>query len=171
MLERKERSVLSQGSSSQQGQQPQRRSQFSSPMAQMDRLFDEMFKRPFFSLWSHRLGGEQESEALYVPIDVFEDNESVIVKAEIPGIRKEDINVQLTGDTITISGEKKSESKVQEENFYRMESSYGSFVRSCQLPQGCLSDKARAIFKDGVLEIRIPKSPEAQQRTKQITIE
>lgn len=170
MLERKEKGV-SQGSSSQQGGQLQRRSEFLSPMAQMDRLFDEMFKRPFFSLWGTRLSGEGEREQLYVPIDVFEDGESVTVKAEIPGIKKENINVQLTGDTITISGEKKSESKVQEENYYRMESSYGSFLRSCQLPQGCLSDKARATFKDGVLEIRIPKSPEAQQQTKQITIE
>jgi HSP20 family protein len=143
------------------------------PMAQMDRLFDEIFKRPFFSLWSHRMGGgEQEAEQqLFVPVDVFEDGESVIVRAEMPGIRKEDINVQLTPDTITITGEKRSESRVQEDNYYRMECSSGSFTRTCQLPAETLSDRARAVFKDGVLEVRIPKSLETRQRGRSLNIE
>lgn len=190
MLERRERSFLGSQGSSQGSQEPGRQQQqvpiqskssersserqgrSSYPMAQMDRLFDEVFKRPFFSLWSHRMGGEEESEQqLYVPMDIFEDGESVVVKAEMPGIRKEDINVQLTPDTITITGEKKSEQRVQENDFYRMESSYGSFTRTCQLPAEILTDKARAVFKDGVLEIRIPKSLETRQRGRQITIE
>jgi HSP20 family protein len=188
MLERREKSILGQGSNTgsqssselsreqvSQGQvqsRSHRRSESEYPMAQMDRLFDEIFKRPFFSLWSHRLGGEQAAEEqLYVPVDIFEDGESVIVKAEMPGIKKEDINVQLTPDTITISGQKKTEKRVEEENYFRMESSSGSFTRTCQLPAEIITDKARAVFKDGVLEVRIPKSMETRQRGRSLTIE
>jgi HSP20 family protein len=142
-----------------------------SPIAQMDRLFDEMFKRPFFSLLSPRLSGGEEIERLYVPIDIYEDGESVVCKAEIPGMKKEDISVQLTPDSIIISGEKRSERKVEESNFYRLESSSGSFTRTCQLPTEIIPDKARAVFKDGVLEVRVPKSEEAARRVKKINIE
>jgi HSP20 family protein len=143
---------------------------FFSPIAQMDRLFDEVFKRPFFSLWSPRLGS-QEMEQLYLPVDIFEDGESVIVKAEIPGIKKENINVQLTPDSITISGKKTDEQRVEQKDYYRLERSYGSFTRTCQLPVETMTDKARAVFKDGVLEVRIPKSQEAAQRTRKLNIE
>jgi HSP20 family protein len=141
-----------------------------SPIAQMDRLFDEVFKRPFFSLWSPRLAGE-EMEPLYLPVDIFEDGESVIVKAEIPGIKKEDINVQLAPDSITISGKKTGEERVERKDYYRVERSYGSFSRTCRLPAEILTDKARAVFKDGVLEVRIPKSMESAQRVKKVTVE
>jgi len=180
MLERGEKSsLLGERQSSllgerQQGQvqrqQDVQGSRFSPPIAQMDRLFDEVFKRPFFSLWSPRLGGE-EMEQLYLPVDIFEDGESVIVKCEIPGIKKEDINVQLTPDSITISGKKGSEQRVQQKDYYRLECSYGSFTKTCQLPVEILTDKARAVFKDGVLEVRIPKSQEAAQRVRKLTIE
>jgi HSP20 family protein len=146
--------------------------QFLSPMAQMDRLFDDMFKRPFFSLWSPHMGGaDTEMEQLYLPVDIYEDGESVVVKAEIPGIRKEDLNVEITADRITISGEKVSEQRVQQKDFHRLERSYGSFSRSCQLPVETLPDKARAVFKDGVLEVRIPKSEEAVRRVRKLTVE
>lgn len=141
-----------------------------SPMAQMDRLFDEVFKRPFFSLWSPRLAGG-EIEDLYMPVDMFEDGESVVVKAEIPGIRKEDVNVELTPDSITISGKKSGEERTEQKDYFRLERSYGSFTRSLQLPVETITDKARAVFKDGVLEVRIPKNPEALQRAKKLTIE
>ena len=168
MLEKGEKDVLRQGERQQQGQLQGNR--FLSPIAQMDRLFDEVFKRPFFSLWSPRLGGE-EIEQLYLPVDIYEDGESVIVKAEIAGIRKEDINVQLAPDSITISGKKTGEQKVEQKDYYRLERSYGSFSRTCQLPSEILTEKARAVFKDGVLEVRIPKSQEAAQRVKKLNIE
>jgi HSP20 family protein len=142
-----------------------------SPFAQMDRLFDEVFKRPFFSLWSTRMsGGEEAEQQIYLPVDIFEDGESVMVRAEIPGIRKEDLNLQLTPDSITISGKKSNEQKVQEKDFYRLECSYGSFTRTCQLPAEITVDKARAVFKDGILEVRIPKSLETT-RSRKLSIE
>ena len=174
MLE-KEKSFLKEDERQQQGRGELQGSQgrsggFLSPIAQMDRLFDEVFKRPFFSLWSPRLGGE-EMEQLYLPVDIFEDGESVIVKAEIPGIKKEDINVQLAPDSITISGKKSGEEKVERKDYYRVERSYGSFSRTCHLPVETMTDKARAVFKDGVLEVRIPKSQESVQRVKKLIIE
>ncbi|HJV65364.1 MAG TPA: Hsp20/alpha crystallin family protein [Geomonas sp.] len=170
MFEKNERSILESGQRQQGSLQKQESRGFHSPLAQMDRLFDEMFKRPFFSLWNTGMGGET-SESLYVPMDIYEDGESVIVKAEIPGMKKEDLNVQLTPDSITISGEKTSERKVHEGNYYRCETSSGSFSRTCHLPVETLSDKARATFKDGILEVRIPKSEEAAKRVKKLTIE
>lgn len=171
MLEKNEKSFLNPGQRQSGGQlESSQGSRLPSPLAQMDRLFDEMFKRPFFSLWSPRLSGE-ESQNLYVPVDIFEDGESVVVKAEIPGLKKEDINVQLTPDSITISGEKTSERRVEESNFYRVECSSGSFSRTCSLPTEIMPDKARAVFKDGVLEVRIPKSEEAARRVRKLNIE
>ena len=184
MLEKSEKSFLKPGQRQGQGEllqsqgrgsgsllQREQGSRFLSPIAQMDRLFDEVFKRPFFSLLSPRLASEEMEESLYVPVDIFEDGESVVVKAEIPGIRKEDLNVQLTPDSITISGQKSEEKRVAEGNYFRLECSCGSFSRTCQLPAETLTDKARAVFKDGVLEVRIPKSQEAAQRVKKVNIE
>lgn len=170
----KEESFLKRGEQQQgERQQPGRQLQgrhFTSPMAQMDRLFDEVFKRPFFSLWSPRLSSG-EMEEPYLPVDIYEDGESVVVKAEVPGIRKEDIDVQLTPDSITISGKKESEQRVEQKDFFRLERSYGSFSRSCQLPVETVTDKARAVFRDGVLEVRIPKSEAAASRTRKLTVE
>ena len=180
MLEREEKDVL-RGEKGflrgeRQQEQVQRRQDVQegrplTPFAQMDRLFDEVFKRPFFSLWSTKVGGEEMEQQLYLPVDIFEDGESVIVKAEIPGIRREHVNVQLSPDSITISGKKSNEQRVQEKDFYRLECSYGSFTRVCQLPAEVMVDKARAVFKDGVLEVRIPKSLEASPRMKKVIVE
>lgn len=166
MLERGEKEIAKRG----ERQPEELRSRFLSPLAQMDRLFDEVFKRPFFSLWSPRMAGG-EVEDLYMPVDMFEDGESVVLKAEVPGIKKEDIHIELTPDRITISGKKSEEKRTEQKDYFRLERSYGSFTRSFQLPVETITDKARAVFKDGVLEVRIPKNPEAQQRVKKLTIE
>lgn len=168
MQQKGEKDISKQGERQREGVQGK---YLMSPMAQMDRLFDEVFKRPFFSLWSPRAAGEMEMQQLYLPVDIYEDGESVVVKAEIPGIRKEDINVQLTPDSITISGQKSGEQRVEQRDYYRLERSYGSFTRTCQLPVETNSEKARAVFKDGVLEVRIPRSEAAAQRVKKLTVE
>ena len=141
------------------------------PMAQMDRLFDEVFKKPFFHLWSQRMAGEEMAE-LSPPVDIYEEGDSVVVKAEIPGIRKEDLDVRLSPESITISGQKSKEQRVERKDFYRLESSYGSFIRTCRLPVATLTDTAKASFRDGVLEIRILKKNEATaDRGKKLTID
>ena len=170
MQQRDERDVVKNREQQLDAQQRQQQGrQALSPIAQMDRLFDEVFRRPFFtSLLSQR---GRELEEPYLPVDIYEDNESVILKAEIPGIKKENLDIQLTADTITISGQKSSEEKQQQKDFYRLERSYGSFSRMFQLPVETQTDKARASFKDGVLEVRIPKSVAATQKVRKLTVE
>jgi HSP20 family protein len=151
----------------QQRQQQDRR--YLSPIAQMDRLFDEVFRRPFLSTFMTQR--ERGFEETYFPVDIYEDKESVIVKAELPGIRKEDLDIQLTPDSITISGQKSSEERVEQKDYFRLERSYGSFTRRFQLPIETLTDRARANFKDGILEVRIPKSLADTPRSRKLTVE
>jgi HSP20 family protein len=151
-----------------QQQRPQGRS-FFSPVTQMDRLFDEVFRRPFFSsLLTPRGSGLEET---YFPVDIYEDNESVVLKAELPGIKKENLDIQISADSITLSGQKSHEEKVEERDYFRLERSYGSFTRRFQLPVETQTDKARASFKDGVLEVRIPKSATVTPQTRKLTVE
>lgn len=179
MLEKNERSILDRGSRSEDDVEVRtdrnregEHSRAMSPLAQMDRLFDEVFKRPFFSFWSPRVGSEEMEQQLYVPVDIFEDGESVIVKAEIPGIRKEEINVELTPESITISGQKRTEQRFEEKDYHRLETSYGTFSKTCSLPADILIDRARAVFRDGVLEVRIPKAGQSSgRRGTRLTIE
>ena len=91
-------------------------------------------------------------------IEVFEKEDKYVVKAELPGMKEEDIDVSVLGDTLTIKGERKAESEVKEENYYCCERSYGSFFRSIALPSNINAQKIEATFEDGVLEIR-PKAP------------
>ena len=98
----------------------------------------------------------------------FEEGSDMVVKADIPGIGKDDLNVSITENTLTISGEKKQEEKVEKKDFHRFERSYGSFSRSFRLPDNVNGEKAKANFTDGVLEVRIPKTKES--KVKKISI-
>jgi HSP20 family protein len=112
-----------------------------------------------------------EIEEVSPSVDVFEERDEVVVKAELPGMSKEDIDVKVTDDVVTISGEKKKEEKIEKKNYYRIERSYGSFTRSFRLPTEVQTEKASAKFKEGVLEIRIPKTEEAKKKEKKVSIE
>lgn len=89
--------------------------------------------------------------------DVYEQNGQIVVKAELPGVKKEDIEVSLVEGDLVIRGERKAESEVKEEDYYRMERSYGSFYRRLALPADVKADEIQARYQDGVLEVRIPK--------------
>ena len=144
-----------------------------SPFEDMEKRFEEFFKRPFSMFgpsWMPRMKFP-EMGVISPEMDIFEDGNDVVVKAEMPGLKKEDIEVNLTDDTVTVSGEKKKEEKVEKKDYYRIERSYGSFSRSFRLPKEVQSDKAKATFKDGVLEIRVPKTAEAISKEKKLTIE
>ncbi|MBE9502586.1 MAG: Hsp20/alpha crystallin family protein [Proteobacteria bacterium] len=148
-------------------------SRLPSTFEEMESLFDQAFRRPFSLLghpWWTRIGFP-EMEAMSPSVDIFREGNNVVVKAEIPGMTKEDINVTLTEDKITISGEKKKEEKVEKKDYYRYESSEGSFCRSFHLPEDVQTDKAKAKFKNGVLEIKIPMTEEAKKREKKVVIE
>ena len=145
---------------------------FLSPFGEMEKRFEDFFRRPFSLMpsWLPRMN-MPEMEEIAPTVDIFEKDNNVVVKAEIPGMKKEDIEVNLTDDTITISGEKKKEDTVEKKNYYRVERSYGSFCRSFRLPKEVRADKAKAKFKDGILEIKIPETEEAKKRKKKLNIE
>ena len=140
----------------------------------MERELEDFWRRPLWSPLFPRLRpglGIEEMMEVRPSVDVFIEGDSVVVKAELPGMKKEDIDIKLTGSTITISGEKEKEEKVEKKNYYRVERSYGSFTRTLSLPSEVESDKAKAQFKNGILEIRIPKTEEAKKKEKKIIIE
>lgn len=135
--------------------------------------YEDLFRRPL-SLFSHPLGWPRgkspEMEEMSFSADIFEDGNDVVVKADMPGVKKEDVDVSISDDAITIRGERKKEEKVERKDYYRVERSYGSFTRSFRLPADVQTDRAEAKFDDGVLEIRIPKMEEARSKTKKVSI-
>jgi len=139
---------------------------------EMERRFEDFFRRPFSLLpsWMPRMKMPEIKE-VSPSMDIFTEGDNVVVKAELPGMKKEDIDVSLTEDTITISGEKKKEEKIEKKNYYSFERSYGSFKRSFSFPSEVQTEKASAKFKNGVLEIRIPKTEEAKKKEKKVTVE
>jgi len=129
----------------------------------MDRLFEEAFMRPW-GRWP------TFAEEAVLPVDVYETDDSVIVEASIPGVKPEDVDVSITGDTLTIKGEVKAERKVERENYIRQERRYGSFCRAVTLPGGLEKDKAEADFQNGVLTITFPKSEEVKPKSIKVKV-
>lgn len=125
-----------------------------------------------FGRWEPRRGLRRlERGAAWTPrMDVFERGEHLIVKAELPGIKKEDVEVSLEDGDLVIRGEHKAEAEVKEEDYYRMERSYGSFYRRLPLPFEVTAEKIEANLADGVLEVRIPKPAEVRPRSRKIPI-
>ena len=131
---------------------------------EMDRLFEDFFGRGLRSPFAF------EPFAAYPEIDVVEDDKRIAITADVPGMSEKDIQIFLSGNTLTLKGEKKEEKEEKEENYIRMERRYGSFNRSVTLPEDILSEKAEADFKNGVLKIEIPKSEETASKRKRIPI-
>jgi len=102
------------------------------------------------------------------PVDIYETDEAVILKAELAGLNKNDVTIEIKNSTLILRGERKFEKDIKEENYHRIERSYGSFSRTFSLPQTVDHSKVTATFKDGLLEITIPKIIDA--RPKQIEI-
>ncbi len=101
--------------------------------------------------------GELLEGAWSPTVDVCEDQDNVLVRADLPGLKKEDIDLSILGSTLTIKGEKKSESEVEEENYHRVERSYGLFQRTVELPSDVDESRVDASYKNGVLEVKLPK--------------
>ncbi len=142
-----------------------------SPFEEIERFFDEVMRRPFSLFRSFVPRWREEAEVVSPAVDIYEEGDDLVIKAEIPGINKEDIEVKITNDYLTISGEKKREEKVEKKDYYRYERSYGSFSRTFRLPLDVQTDKAKAKFDKGVLEVRIPKTEEAKKKERKLQIE
>jgi len=137
-----------------------------STLHEMERWFEDALHRPFFGF--HRLplanilGVKYRGD--FVPaINMFEEGNELVIKAELAGIKRDDIKVELSGNLLTLSGEKRDEEKVERKDYYRVEHSYGSFSRTLELPEGVNLDNVKAHYNDGLLEIRIAKKAETRR--------
>ena len=129
---------------------------------EIDDLFDQVFDRfidspsslargPLFSIWQPA-------------VDLYEDKDNVVVKAELPGLKKEDIDISLHEGFLTVSGERKAEQKFESAESYRSERFLGRFNRTISLPTKVVADKINATYKDGVLTVTLPKAEEAKPK-------
>jgi HSP20 family protein len=135
-------------------------------MEEMERRINDVFGRPLLPAIWRRTPVEEMG---WTPaIEMFEKDDKFMVKAELPGMKEEDIDVSVVGDTLTIKGERKAESEVKEEDYYCCERSYGSFTRSITLPSSVDAKNIEASYENGVLEISLPKA--AEVKPKKITV-
>lgn len=129
-------------------------------------LFEDMDK--FFEEWPVVSYGER---MLWHPtLDIFEEKEELVVKVELPGIKPEEVDITVEDGYLTISGEKKVEKEVKEEDFIRHERSYGLFKRSISLPTLVEAEKIKALYKDGILEVRLPKKEEFKPKKVKVEV-
>jgi len=134
-------------------------SEFTTLRDAMDRLFDDAFTRPFST---GRNGGATWSS---LPIDMYQTTDDVVVKAVVPGFRPDQVQINITGDVLTIRGEVNQEEDQKDKAWHIREHRFGSFERSVALPVNVVSDKATAEFENGVLTITLPKADEVKPKT------
>ena len=144
-----------------------RRREGGAPLARLRDEMDDLFGR-FFGDWG-------DWPALTAPrgdwlpaVDVAEQENAIVVKAELPGLKPDDVEITVQGNTLTITGQKKEETEEKKDNYYHVERRYGSFRRDIPLPGGVDADKVEATCKDGVLTVTVPKTEEAKPKKVQV---
>ena len=137
-----------------------------SPFRELASLHDDMNR-----LFSRLDGGEVRGrQSWMLPMDVFESKEGIKLKAAVPGLDPQDINVQVEDNVLTVSGQRRFEDKVEEGNYYWVEQQYGSFSRSVTLPQYADATRIEASYHNGILELTIPKREESKPKKIELKI-
>jgi HSP20 family protein len=139
---------------------------FGKELSTLRREMDDLFGRFFGEFPLARRMAEEWSPS----VDISETKNSFVVKAELPGLEAKDINVSISGDMLTIKGEKKKEEEEKDEHRHYVERYYGSFQRTFQLPSTVKTEKIDATFDKGVLKIKLPKKPEAKKKDIEVKI-
>ena len=134
-----------------------------------EREFDRLFREPFSALFAQR-EGELSTRAWAPAVDIFETENSIVLKAELPGVDPKDVEVRVEDNTLYLKGERKFEKETKEENYHRIERSYGSFARSFVLPNSMDAEKVAAEYQDGLLTLTLPKREEAKPKTIKINV-
>jgi len=134
-----------------------------------EREFDRIFREAFSPLLRER-EGELSTRAWAPAVDIFENETNIVLKAELPGVEPKDVEVRVEDNTLYLKGERKFEKETKEENYHRIERSYGSFARSFALPNSIDADKVAAEYKDGLLILTLPKREEAKPKTIKINV-
>jgi HSP20 family protein len=150
---------------------PRRASSELSPWGDLDRMFEDFLGRRLRPFWPERWWPTAGMEITTPAVDLYEEKDDIVVKAELPGLEKDNIEVNLSENRLTIKGEKKQEEEVKKEGYYRSERSYGSFLRTLELPTEVQTDKVKAAFKNGILEIRLPKTEETKKKETKVKVE
>jgi HSP20 family protein len=142
--------------------------------AEMNRLFDDFFRASEMPMFGRSFGlspfSSLQQSAIHPRIDVHETEKELRISAELPGLNEKEIDVSLSREVLTISGEKKQESEQNVKGWYCMERSYGAFTRSVSLPCEVDQDSCNASFKNGVLTVSLTKTSQAQANIKSIPI-
>lgn len=134
------------------------------------RTMQEHMNRLLNVSWNHDISGEEMREGIWQPaVDIYETEDSIVIKAEVPDVDQKDIEVRIEENTLTLKGERKHENEVKKENYHRIERYFGSFQRSFSLPATIDQEKVVATCEKGVLSITLPKKEDT--KPKQITIE
>jgi len=135
------------------------------PFRELQSMQDRM-NRIFGDVYARRGDDDVMARGDWMPlVDIYEnDRHELLIKAEMPGMKREDIDIKVENNTLTIRGERRRESEVREEQYHRVERSYGSFSRSFSLPSTVDSEKVSAEYKDGVLTVLLPTREEAKPR-------
>ena len=137
-------------------------------LRQMTSELDRMFDDP----WTFRWPALQVDTAMWAPkVDVLEKDNRLITRVDLPGVKKEDLSVEVTDGQLTLSGERKSETENKNGNVYRAECEYGSFYRTVPLPQGVKPEDVKATFVNGVLEVSVPLPMQAKTNGTKIPIQ
>jgi HSP20 family protein len=139
-------------------------------MGDFDRTFGE-FGWPAFRWPVFRTKEWTEAKGWFPEIDVFEKDNRLFTKVDLPGLKKEDVKVEVTDGYLTISGERKAEAEEKKENFYRCEREFGTFYRTVPLPEGVKFEEVKATFADGVLEVSVPLPVKAEAKPLKVAIE
>jgi len=143
------------------------------PIDEFEKTIEQTFKplqrlKRFFEDWDLDLPAETVN---FPKIDIWEDEEKYVVEAELPGFDKKDIDINITDDILTIKAARKKEEEKKDKNYYYAERSYGEFVRSVRLPYEVDKKSIKAKYNNGVLELTLPKTKEAKEKTTKIEVE
>lgn len=137
---------------------------FSTLRESVNRLFEEAYR-----------GGERPTEMTSstwpVPVDIYETKDEIVVRVEVPGIDPKDVSISLTGDQLTIRGQREQEHEVEGRNYVRVERRFGNFMRSFTLNVPVQADQVRAKYREGILEVSLPKAEEVKPREIQVSVE
>ena len=127
---------------------------------EVNRLFDNFFGRP----------ASTTGRAWVPPVDMYATKDDVVLTLELPGVSEKDVNVSITGDLLTVKGERRFEHQANEQELLHVERTYGKFERLVQLPMAVQADRVKATYRDGVLEIKLPKAEELKPKEIKIDI-
>ena len=125
---------------------------------EMNRMFNEFFHG------SNNEGANSKVSTWTPSVDIYETDDALVIKAELPGVSKDDVSVEVHQNTLTLRGQRKHEAEVEQDKYHRVERSYGTFQRSFVLPTMVDQEKVQATFKDGVLELHLPRLESAKPR-------